>query len=265
MIPASNVRHLALHPGPKGEYSVVRWTAPEAGTVEISTRFTGLAERATTDVHVLHNGRALFDGLVNVGAGGNSADQAQKLAVQRGWEHAGLDPATASYGAPTATTVYSGAALVRPQRNTVTDAGEISIALSSYDVKLPVDTPVAVGDTITVSGTLCTNAGAGVLVVTNTGAALQVSDSFQIFNQPLLNGQALTVLGGGKVDRFELFVDGRRNRTAKPGERLALDTNKLGDGRHELRVVAIEAGPIQSQGRRIIPVNVENQTRKKQM
>jgi hypothetical protein len=74
--------HLAFHPGPKGEYSVVRWTAPQDGSVEISTRFTGLAEKATTDVHLLHNGRALFDGLLNVNDGGNSSEHAQSLAVK---------------------------------------------------------------------------------------------------------------------------------------------------------------------------------------
>ena len=32
----------------------------------MAATFTGLAERATTDVHVLHNGRPLFDGLLNL-------------------------------------------------------------------------------------------------------------------------------------------------------------------------------------------------------
>jgi hypothetical protein len=71
-----------------------------------------------------------------------------------------------------------------------------------------------------------------------------------------------TVPGGGKVDRFELFVDGLRGPTAKPGEPLLLDTLKLGDGHHELRVVAIEAGPIRSQGRRIVPIVIANHGRR---
>jgi len=75
--------HLALHPGPQGEYSVVRWTAPEDGTVRVATRFTGLAESATTDVHLLHNGRALFTELLNLRGGGNSVEHLQELAVAR--------------------------------------------------------------------------------------------------------------------------------------------------------------------------------------
>ena len=58
--------HLAFHPGPANEFSVVRWTAPAAGDAEVAAAFTGLAERATTDVHVLHNGRPLFDGVLNL-------------------------------------------------------------------------------------------------------------------------------------------------------------------------------------------------------
>ena len=55
----------ALHPGPGGEYAVVRYVAPEAGEASIDAVFTGLdIFGTTTDVHVLLNGNALFDGLV---------------------------------------------------------------------------------------------------------------------------------------------------------------------------------------------------------
>ncbi len=105
--------HLAFHPGPAGEYSVVRWTAPEDGRVEVRSRFTSLAERATTDVHLLHNGRALFDGLINVHDGGNASDNTTSLAVQRGdrldWV---VGFGNGSYGADTtglaATVTYAG-------------------------------------------------------------------------------------------------------------------------------------------------------------
>jgi hypothetical protein len=33
---------LNLHPGPSGEKSVVRWTAPTSGTVKIEGRFEGI-------------------------------------------------------------------------------------------------------------------------------------------------------------------------------------------------------------------------------
>jgi Glycosyl hydrolases family 2, TIM barrel domain/Glycosyl hydrolases family 2, sugar binding domain/Glycosyl hydrolases family 2 len=75
---------LALHPGAEGESSVVRWTAAAAGTVELKVVFTGIAERATTDVHVLHNGRPVFDGGVNLGSGSNQASYVGKVAVASG-------------------------------------------------------------------------------------------------------------------------------------------------------------------------------------
>ena len=37
------------------------------GKVAVEAVFTGIAEQATTDVHVLHNGRPLFDGGINLG------------------------------------------------------------------------------------------------------------------------------------------------------------------------------------------------------
>ena len=54
------------HPGPNGEYSVLRWTAPKAGEVEVSASFSG-ADSTTTDVHVLFNETTIAgcDGNVN--------------------------------------------------------------------------------------------------------------------------------------------------------------------------------------------------------
>ena len=57
---------LALHPGPRGQYSVVRWKVPAPGEYTIQAIFTGIAQQATTDVHVLHNGVSLFGGGVNI-------------------------------------------------------------------------------------------------------------------------------------------------------------------------------------------------------
>jgi fibronectin-binding autotransporter adhesin len=53
-------------------------------------------------------------------------------------------------------------------------------------------------DVVAVTG-LLTNAGAGTVVVTNLNPAqpLAVGDTFKLFSQPLLNGGALTVAGGG--------------------------------------------------------------------
>jgi hypothetical protein len=57
---------LAFHPGPNGEQSVVRWTAPADDTVKLAASFVGIdGSPTTTDPHVLHNGVSIFDGTVN--------------------------------------------------------------------------------------------------------------------------------------------------------------------------------------------------------
>jgi hypothetical protein len=75
---------LAFHPGPANEFSAVRWTAPAAGPCQVSAVFTGFAEKATTDVHVLHNGKAIFDGLINLGQSGNEVTFSRSVAVAAG-------------------------------------------------------------------------------------------------------------------------------------------------------------------------------------
>ena len=64
---------LWLHPGPSGQYSIVRFTAPAAGTYTISGSFSGLDNvgPTTTDVHILQNGStSLFSNNVSAfGAG----------------------------------------------------------------------------------------------------------------------------------------------------------------------------------------------------
>lgn len=77
-------KQLALHPGPRGEYSVARWTCPKAGEHTIEATFTGIAGRATTDVHVLHNGRSLHDGLINVKEEGNLSVFSKTVPLARG-------------------------------------------------------------------------------------------------------------------------------------------------------------------------------------
>ncbi len=75
---------LASHPGVNGEYSVLRWTAPAAGDVDIDAEFASIAERATTDVHVLRNREPLFNGLINIGDGGPRARFRGSCAVRAG-------------------------------------------------------------------------------------------------------------------------------------------------------------------------------------
>jgi hypothetical protein len=64
-----------------------------------------------------------------------------------------------------------------------------------------------------------------------------------------------------QVDHFELFVDGVRDSVAKPGEPLSLDTAKLADGYHELRIVAVGPSPIATQGREIVWIVADNHGR----
>jgi len=68
----------ALHPGPAGELSIARWTAPDAGRYAITATFLGIsgylgAPLTTTDVHVRRNGADLPDaaGYINVNGSGN--------------------------------------------------------------------------------------------------------------------------------------------------------------------------------------------------
>jgi uncharacterized protein (TIGR03790 family) len=64
------------------------------------------------------------------------------------------------------------------------------------------------------------------------------------------------------VDRFELFVDGLRVARCAAGGSFALDTTTYADGFHELRIVAIDAGPIETQGRLVLPTTFNNADRR---
>ena len=70
-----------------------------------------------------------------------------------------------------------------------------------------------------------------------------------------------TLPHGAAADRLELFVDGVRWTACKPDGNFSLDTANLADGYHELRVVAVGPRPIESQGRKIIPIQVGNHDR----
>jgi hypothetical protein len=72
---------------------------------------------------------------------------------------------------------------------------------------------------------------------------------------------AATVAGQAGISHFELFVDGSVRARCRPGESLELDTRRLADGYHELRVIVHEAGPIRSQGRWIVPMTTANHGR----
>ena len=65
-------------------------------------------------------------------------------------------------------------------------------------------------------------------------------------------------VGGKPIGSFELFVDGRLVARNAPGQTVSLDTAQLTDGYHELRIVGINADPIETQGRKIVPIMVDN-------
>jgi hypothetical protein len=66
---------------------------------------------------------------------------------------------------------------------------------------------------------------------------------------------------GGAVDRYELFIDGVRATDCDAGGRLSFDSAALADGHHDLSVVAIADSPIETQGRRVVPVVFANHGR----
>ena len=56
-----------------GQYSLIRFVAPVAGTYKITARFEGVHfGLSSTDVHVLHNSASLFDADI-AGYGGDPA------------------------------------------------------------------------------------------------------------------------------------------------------------------------------------------------
>lgn len=75
---------LSFHPGPKGEYCVVRWTAPAAGTYRVAAGFRAIDQQTTTDVHLLHNGRSLYEGLLRLEGAGPTASHEQTVDLAAG-------------------------------------------------------------------------------------------------------------------------------------------------------------------------------------
>lgn len=61
------------------------------------------------------------------------------------------------------------------------------------------------------------------------------------------------------VDHFDFFVNGKRVASAAPGNAWSLDPEKLTSGWHELRVVAVGTGPIETRSRMLVPLLVNPQ------
>jgi autotransporter-associated beta strand protein len=82
----------------------------------------------------------------------------------------------------------------------LTLAGSLAIAIN---------TSLAQSNSMVIVSGILTNSGTGVVTVTNAGPDLVVGDSFKLFNQPVLNGAALTIASSGGVTwTNNLAVDG---------------------------------------------------------
>jgi len=64
--------------------------------------------------------------------------------------------------------------------------------------------------------------------------------------------------GGHPIAAFDIFVDGRLVARNTPGNTLEIDTTKVADGYHELRIVGTAADAIETQGRLILPFHTQN-------
>ncbi len=67
-----------------------------------------------------------------------------------------------------------------------------------------------------------------------------------------------TLPGGRQIDRFELFINGIKIDGCDPGGRMSVDTAGIADGYSELRIAAVAAGLIETQGEIVIPIIVNN-------
>jgi hypothetical protein len=67
--------------------------------------------------------------------------------------------------------------------------------------------------------------------------------------------------GGVEAEHFEMFLDGQKVRDCLPEGVLELDTAKIADGAHELRVAAVSKGPVPARGETIVPFASANHHR----
>jgi uncharacterized protein (TIGR03790 family) len=63
---------------------------------------------------------------------------------------------------------------------------------------------------------------------------------------------------GRHASRFEVYIDGRLETQAPAGRDLMLDTTKLADGFHDLRIVAVDDTPVSGKGSWGVPAQVKN-------
>lgn len=77
--------YLHLHPGPNGEFDVVRWTAPNSGFFRIKADYKALNTFPTrSDVYILHNNAKIFSGLINLSGHDGNENYSTELTIQSG-------------------------------------------------------------------------------------------------------------------------------------------------------------------------------------
>ena len=81
-----DVGQLGFHPGPNGEYAIVRFTTPSTGTYSLDAGFIGLdfVGPTTTDVHIIINVSSIFDGNVAGFGPGSGPTFSEVLALHTG-------------------------------------------------------------------------------------------------------------------------------------------------------------------------------------
>ena len=75
---------LSFHPGPKGEYGVVRFTATEDGDHVVAAKFLAIDKRTTTEVLVVQRGKSVFQGWINLHEKDKEAANEGTLALAKG-------------------------------------------------------------------------------------------------------------------------------------------------------------------------------------
>src|SRR5262249_13161661 len=77
-------------------------------------------------------------------------------------------------------------------------------------------------------------------------------------NEKVKGSRSVTPAGPNNIGSYELFVDGHLVGRAPPGTPFPIDTKRLPDGYHELRFVGSKSDPVETQGRAIVPILVNN-------
>ncbi len=199
---------LSFHPGPNGEFGLVRFTVPSNGWYEITAAFVGAdTHGTTTDVYLMQNGSPFFSGLVN-GFGPNSglafqtnltlrAGDRVDFAVGRGsnqefsFDSTGLSAQLRMITSPT----NGGAPILvtQPQVQIVDAGANVSFtasALGSWPLSYQWfigDSPISNGinATLTLTGVQPAQAGSYHVVVTNAyGAAVSSNALLTVLTYP---------------------------------------------------------------------------------